>query len=291
MKLYRIRDWNRLFENNRSRTVENLSWVPIPNRHDGENYSAMIMSKHGSEVFSAFILMLEVASRCSPRGTLIRSNGVPHDENSLSQKTRAPKTWFERAFEYLESNTDWLEVSDVSNVAVGCQATDTQVTADCHPPDTQPSVACHPTDEEGRKERTEQNGKKGTPQAADVFENLQSEKFKAVWATWIEHLRQKRRRLTEHAVYLQLKKCSEWGETRSVAAIEHSIEHNWQSIFESHEQSQKSNRGRQRGNPRLDGVSQNNAVNDYERVARERRAKADADLAGKMATNPNGPPP
>ena len=62
MKLYKIRDWSKLFENNRSRTVERLAWVAIPNRHDGENYSALITSKDGAELFAAWCLIVQVAS-------------------------------------------------------------------------------------------------------------------------------------------------------------------------------------------------------------------------------------
>lgn len=130
MKLYTIRDWDKLYENNRSRTVEALSWVKMPNRHDGENFSAIMNHKEGSKIFAAFVLMVQIASRCSPRGTLIRSNGVPHDPPSLSLKCRAPSSWFEIALPYLEYQTDWLEVVDVpttdsqvtSGTSVGCQS-------------------------------------------------------------------------------------------------------------------------------------------------------------------------
>ncbi len=124
MKLYAIRDWNTLYENNRSRTVESLSWVKIPNRHDGENFTSIMAHPEGSKIFSAFILMVEIASRCVPRGTLIRTNGTPHDGTSMAVKCRAPVSWFDIGLPYLENHTDWLEVSDI---IVSCK-TDSQVT-------------------------------------------------------------------------------------------------------------------------------------------------------------------
>jgi uncharacterized phage protein (TIGR02220 family) len=149
MKLYRIRDWQELYENNRSRTVKDLSWVAIPNRHDGENYTMIMSHKRGSEIFSAFILMVEVASKCRPRGTLIRDNGKPHNPISLSLKCRCPASWFEIAIEYLSENTDWLEFEDIAS---GCQE-----------PVSALSASCQAGDEEGKgMERKELNGKNGT---------------------------------------------------------------------------------------------------------------------------------
>lgn len=145
MKLYRIRNWNDLFENNRSRTVTDLTWVKIPNRHDGENYTQLVSNSRGAEIFAAWVLILQVASRCQPRGTLLRGNKKPHDPLSLSQKTRAPKVWFEIALKFLEENTDWL---DVEEVADGCQS-----------PVSRLSVACQSGDEEGKG--MEGNGMEG----------------------------------------------------------------------------------------------------------------------------------
>lgn len=148
MKLYSIRRWDELFENNRSRTVSDLSWVKIPNRHDGENYSTIITHKKGAEIFAAWILIVQVASRCQPRGTLLRDNKKPHTPLSLSIKTRAPKDWFELALDFLEKETDWL---DIQHVAGECQETVRQVTCDCQAGDEERT-------EEKEQNRTEQKG-------------------------------------------------------------------------------------------------------------------------------------
>ena len=112
MKLYSIRNWNSLYENNRSRTVKDLSWVAIPNSHDGENFTNIMAHKDGAIIFTAFILMVEIASKCLPRGTLQKDNGTPHTVGSLSAKCRAPASWFEIAISYLEKETDWLDVKE-----------------------------------------------------------------------------------------------------------------------------------------------------------------------------------
>lgn len=129
MKLYGINHWNEIYENNRSRSVEDLKWVLIPIKHDGEHYTRIITSPNGAVIFSAFILMVEVAAKCRPRGWLIKDNREPHTPMSLSMKTRAPIDWFEQSIEYVMKHTDWLLAEDfspklletVSQVTVGCQ--------------------------------------------------------------------------------------------------------------------------------------------------------------------------
>ena len=173
MTLYRIKNWNSLFENNRSRTVADLAWVAIPNRHDGENYSMIITSKHGAEIFAAWVLMVQVASRCHPRGSLLRDSGKPHNPDSLSIKTRAPAIWFERAISFLLEHTDWLEIEELASA--------------CQPPVSRVSVACQAGDEERKKEGmegTEGNGTElkepslsGKPDGGQVLEVVKSGKY------------------------------------------------------------------------------------------------------------------
>lgn len=114
MKLYAIAKWNDLYENNRSRVVTDLRWVPIPNKLDGEHFSAIMNHPDGATIFAGFVLLVEIASRCSPRGTLTRSNGQPHTPGSLALKVRCPAAWFTTALDYLETQTDWLHVTDTS---------------------------------------------------------------------------------------------------------------------------------------------------------------------------------
>lgn len=152
MKLYSIRGWNEHFENNRSRTVKDLAWVAIPNRHDGEHFSIIMQAEHGAEIYAAWVLMLQVASRCQPRGTLLRDNKKPHTMSTLSVKTRAPENWFVLAFEFLEKHTDWLDVKDLQE---GCQ-----------PPVSLLPQHCQPPDEEGKgREGKGENGPRHFPEA------------------------------------------------------------------------------------------------------------------------------
>lgn len=126
--LYSIRNWEEHYENNRSRTVKELSWVPIPNRHDGFNYAQIMAHERAPEIFTVWILAVQVASRCQRRGRLVRDDGKPHDATSLALKTRARREWFEFALNWLYENTDWI---DREAVAAGCQVAVRQLPASC----------------------------------------------------------------------------------------------------------------------------------------------------------------
>lgn len=115
MKLYSIRNWDAIYENNRSRQIERLSWVPFPNKHDGENYTKIMRHPDGAMIFSGFVLMVQIASKCCPRGVLIKGNGEPHNVTSMSLKSQAPDVWFKTSIEYLETNTDWLISQEFTN--------------------------------------------------------------------------------------------------------------------------------------------------------------------------------
>lgn len=134
---YQVKDWNKHYENNRSRLISDLTWLPIPNGHDGEGYCIVMAHQRAAEIFSAWILILQVASRCSPRGLLVRENGKPLDAATLAMRTRAKTDWFEMAFPIL------LEIGWLEQVA----QSDVQVTP-----------KCVSTVDEGRKEGIE--GKK-----------------------------------------------------------------------------------------------------------------------------------
>ena len=83
----RVRNWDKFYENSRSRRIEKAGWVPIPNRHDGEGYSRIMFEKDGLEIFAVWILLLQVASKCHPRGTLVRGDGTPLDTTGFMMKT------------------------------------------------------------------------------------------------------------------------------------------------------------------------------------------------------------
>lgn len=106
--LLKIRDWEHHFENNRTRELKSLGWVPLPNRQDGDGYTELLDHKDGASHYGAWVAIVQVASRCDPRGTLLRDAKKPHDATSLSRMTRFPKQIVQSAIERLIS-IGWLE--------------------------------------------------------------------------------------------------------------------------------------------------------------------------------------
>lgn len=113
MKLYRIRDWGTIYENNRTRELKSLAWVPVPNNHDGDGYTILVSQKDGAALFGAWVAVVQVASRCDPRGTLLRRLGLPHDPISLSRITRLPESIFARILIIATEQCNWLTVEEL----------------------------------------------------------------------------------------------------------------------------------------------------------------------------------
>ncbi|MEZ6009750.1 MAG: hypothetical protein R3F05_18585 [Planctomycetota bacterium] len=90
MLLYAVVAWLETFENNRTRTMKSMRWVPVPNTHDSDEYTWLVDHADGAGHFACWIAALQIASRCDPRGTLVRANGEPHDAASLARVSRLP---------------------------------------------------------------------------------------------------------------------------------------------------------------------------------------------------------
>jgi len=102
--MYRIRNWAKHFETNDTRKLVNLHWVKIPNQQDSLAYRTIANHQKGSAIFCAWILMVQVASKQSPRGNL------PLSPEELGIITGFPADIFKLAFEVLKSpKIQWIE--------------------------------------------------------------------------------------------------------------------------------------------------------------------------------------
>lgn len=128
MKLYRVKNWSMLYENNRTRELKNMAWVPVPNSHDGDGYTALVCRADGAQLYGAWIVILQVASKCGnpaggcdipaggcgARGTLVRDNGKPHDAASISRMTRFPEKIIQTALDVLcSADVGWLFCEEI----------------------------------------------------------------------------------------------------------------------------------------------------------------------------------
>jgi len=117
VQVYVIKDWNKIYENNRSRELKNSSWVPIPNKLDGDGYTLIMTQKNGAAIYGAWIALILLASKCDVRGTLLRGNGEPHNIDSISRITRLNVDLVEEMIDFSISKTKWLIAQKIPNIA------------------------------------------------------------------------------------------------------------------------------------------------------------------------------
>lgn len=228
MKTYRVKDWAIHFENAESRKYKSLRWVPIPNKHDGGSYRQLVAHPKSVQVFCAWILIIEVASKTPTRGVL--TNGSrPLTASDLHLKTGFPKAIFEIALEVLVSEEiGWLE-----EIGPKPQQKDQS-------PEISGDAGKNPVNRI-EENRTDLNRKRDAPSgfvdfgidgSACVPEKLNTPEFKESWKMWLEHLKQKRKPATLHAQDLQLAKLSKMEIGVAIKTVKHCIEKNWQGIYE-----------------------------------------------------------
>lgn len=112
--IYRIKDWNTIYETAESRKLVRCRYVCTPNKHDGKGYRRMISKGPAlaERLFAAWNAIIQVASKSVPRGTLADSDGALTADD-LSQKTGLRKETFELAFEFFSSpEIGWLEKTE-----------------------------------------------------------------------------------------------------------------------------------------------------------------------------------
>lgn len=127
--IYRVKNWNDHFENHKSRTIEECSFVCVPNKHHGLGFSRIMAEQDGAAIYGVWILILGICSRHRrPRGGWLTHDGhregtalTPED---LSLQFRRPSNEIARALECLSSSkVDWVEAfQTVDDVPVDASA-------------------------------------------------------------------------------------------------------------------------------------------------------------------------
>jgi hypothetical protein len=111
----RIKDWTVRYEVNRTRELKRMDWVPMPNSMDGDGYTELMNHRHGAAHLGAWLAIVQIASKCEPRGCLIRRCGAPHDPESLSRISRISAKVFAEAIPRL-LEIKWLEEAGVKPI-------------------------------------------------------------------------------------------------------------------------------------------------------------------------------
>jgi hypothetical protein len=150
---YRIRNWEKHFENSKSRERDACSWCPIPNKQDGLGYGRLMAMPNGEALYGAFVAVVLVASKQrKPRGGHLtdtgRADGVPYTAADLAIKTKVPEATMERMLIAASSaSVGWIETY-VASARV--------VPAEC------PPSALEEKGREEKEEKAEQGREGGT---------------------------------------------------------------------------------------------------------------------------------
>lgn len=157
--LYRIKNWAMHFETSDTRKVKEFSkYVPLPNRFDTAGYASLLDHAEGERHYGAWCAMVGIASRCTPRGTLLRKDGRPHTPASMSAMTRFKAKTFEALLaRIVGGDIDWIE-------AVETDHPDTSERIRIHPDETERDRLEERRGEENRRE--EIRGEEGCSEIA-----------------------------------------------------------------------------------------------------------------------------
>ena len=114
--MIKINQWDEIYETHETRKLKRLNWVPIQNKHDGSGYRRIAAHKRNCEIFTAWILMLELASKNKKRGIL------PQSPEDMAFKTGYPKDIFDLAISVLsQPDINWIQNSEIKAESANLQ--------------------------------------------------------------------------------------------------------------------------------------------------------------------------
>ena len=113
--LYRIRDWDKHFENAGSRKLKRLSYVYVKNKF-GTGYCTLVKHTNGGGHLGAWLAILEIASTCNPRGTLCHDDKEPMTTDEIATLSRLPLELIDEALNrLLVKPLRWIEAVEVGD--------------------------------------------------------------------------------------------------------------------------------------------------------------------------------
>lgn len=112
MKAFRIKGWNKHYENNRSRELRRPEWFPCSNSFEGRGYMELCDNPAGTSHYGAWVMLLAVASRMPARGLLVTDSGHPLSIKDIARMTRGSEAVFLEAMPRLLA-IGWVEEVEV----------------------------------------------------------------------------------------------------------------------------------------------------------------------------------
>lgn len=153
--VYQIPGWDHHFENNKSRDIDECSYVAMPNKQHGMGFTRIMAQPDGAAIFGVWCLILQAASRQErPRKGWLTDDGtetgIAWDIEDLAMRWRRPFDEIRRAIEVLCSpKIGWLK-------AFQRPASDCRPGAGEVPPDCRPTAGALPSNHPRTNEQLEQ---------------------------------------------------------------------------------------------------------------------------------------
>jgi len=172
-----VRDWMQHYESAQSRCVGKLSWVRVPNSHDTQGFCRLMAHPDSMALFGAFVLLIQVASKCAERGILTDSKGRPLDAYDIAAQCRGDVGVIQRAIQILsDDKIGWLmecptldQARAASGRASGAAEAERSRRYQRSDPDYEPDAEKHqPRDTEERREEEKRREKKRASERSAV---------------------------------------------------------------------------------------------------------------------------
>jgi hypothetical protein len=110
--LIAIRDWKQHFENSQSERLVRLSFVLMPNKHDGKSYRRLARRDDFPQVFTTWVLIAQLSSKAPARGFLCDEEG-PYRPLDIADMTGLDCDTITAAIDILRGEEiGWLEHLD-----------------------------------------------------------------------------------------------------------------------------------------------------------------------------------
>ena len=224
MQAYRIVDWDIHFENNRTRDMKALLWVPVPIKHDGYGY-CILTETNGTARLGAWLAILQTAAKSHPRGTLLRDGRHPHTAMSIAVKTRLDKSIIQETLDVcITQEVGWIELVDIDGDMITPIPIPRPHAEIPHPP------AGKGREEKGRKGK-ERKGRKIEKVTLSVrYEDLFGlDGFKDEWDNFLESRRTLKTSSTDRAHVLLLNELKA-RPSDAVAGMQMAIKRSWKGF-------------------------------------------------------------
>lgn len=115
--MIRIRDWAKHYENNRTREMKTLSWVPVKIKLSGFGYSLLAETPSGFEYFGIFVACVQAAANTPIRGSFVRGDGSAMTIGDIARIIRCKEDRTKTAISFLSHELDWIENTEDTSPA------------------------------------------------------------------------------------------------------------------------------------------------------------------------------